>query len=500
MDEKNINLENQSNENSDQVSGSSEIGEKPYEDTPVISENTPNEIEENIDASAKKTTEAEQTEPSVSMSDTPASTVVYRWDYHEQVQADKARVTKNKKNGTLLYAAVFGSVFLFTILLLVGSLLLGGFSRAQGGSYTYNSIGDLYEECLPSYVAVSVNTSSGEGVGSGIVITANGYIATNYHVVENAENISVITSDGVTYEAEFIDGDELNDIAVIKVNARNLVPAKLGSSKNSRVGDQVMAIGTPHSINYQGTMTSGYISALDRRFVEQNANGTVKKVLYLIQTDTSVNPGNSGGPLFNMSGEVIGIVTLKIAGENYEGLGFALPLESVIDMIHDIIENGEITNPEAGGANHGAALGITGYAVVKDTKYLISGEYHYRVVQDDETGEEMVIIPTIYMNLEIPLSDKEALATYDITDYSFFTAEETGVCVVATSEGFDSSEKLKINDILISADGISCKQMSALQSLIADKKIGDKIDFKVFRDGKTISVTVELGEASSMGE
>jgi len=484
MEEKNINFENQaSNENL--------LSEKTL-DTQSQNETSDDAVIPEV--KGEMTVEA----PTATVNpQSPAPTVTYRWDYHEQLNVDHRYARKQKKNGKLLYAGVLGFVFLCTVLLLVGTLLLGGASKAN--SHTQGSISELYEECLPSYVALSVITTTGEGTGSGIVITSDGYIATNYHVVEDAQSISAIMSDGTTYDAEFIDGDELNDIAVIKVEAENLVTAKLGSSENSKVGDQVMAIGTPHSINYQGTMTSGYISALNRRFVEQNANGTVKKVLYLIQTDTSVNPGNSGGPLFNMSGEVIGIVTLKIAGENYEGLGFALPLESVIDMINDIIRNGEITDPDAGGANQGAALGISGFAVTEDTKYLLSGDYHYTVIQSEELGEEVVLYPSVlYGYLELPLSDEELLAEYNITDYTFFTAEATGILVVDTTEGFDSAEKLQINDILIAADNVSCKQMSVLQSMIADKKIGDELEFRVLRDGEIISVTVALGIAATM--
>lgn len=489
MDEKNINMEDAAKESVEPVADASETAEIAV----TVSEEKETEI-------APTEEIVSSTEPAEAPKETIPATpkVTYRWDYQEQRRVDGARTKKTKKGGKLVYASVFAFVFLCSILLLVGALFLGEANGPVSNNALYGSVSELYEECLPSYVALNVTTKTGEGAGSGVIVTADGYIATNYHVVENALSITVIASDGTTYEAEFIDGDALNDIAVIKVDATNLTAAKLGSSKNSRVGDQVIAIGTPHSINYQGTMTSGYISALNRRFVEQNANGTVNKVLYLIQTDTSLNPGNSGGPLFNMSGEVIGIVTLKIAGANYEGLGFALPMESVIDIINDIIRHGKITDPNAGGANQGAALGITGYAVTKDTKYLLSGDYHYRVEVDEETGEEIVIIPTIYGDVEVPLSDEEMLAAYEITDYTFYTAPESGVCVVATAEGFDSADKLKVDDILVSADGISCKMMSTLQSLIADKRVGDTIDFEVFRDGKMIEVTVELGQSKAM--
>lgn len=492
MDEKN-NIEDMDKEN---LEPKKELAEE-IENNAIANEESSQAIdsipEEDV---AKEASNAVEESHPLQIEQAPA--VTYRWDYQEQKRAIEGRLRKTKKRGKFIYTSVFTLVFLLTVSLLVGALFLGETLGTRDGAASYGSLGDLYSECVPSYVALSVTTELGSGVGSGVIITSDGYIATNYHVVEDAVEISVIMNDGTTYDAEFIDGDELNDIAVIKVDAKNLPAAKLGSSKNSNVGDQVMAIGTPHSINYQGTMTSGYISALDRRFVEQNKNGTVKKVLYLIQTDTSVNPGNSGGPLFNMSGEVIGIVTLKIAGENYEGLGFALPMESVIDMINDIIRNGEITDPSAGGANQGAALGITGYAVTKDTKYLLSGEYHFRVILDEKTDEEVLIYPTVYGEIEIPISDEDTLAEYEIEDYSFYTAPETGICVVRTTEGFDSAQKLKKNDIIVSADGISCKQMSALQSLIADKRIGDEIEFEIFRDGKLITVAVELGKAASM--
>lgn len=423
--------------------------------------------------------------------------VIYRWNYHDQLRANREREEREKRKGKLLYAAVLCSAFLVAILLLVGTLLMGGFSKAGRGD---TSISELYAECLPSYVAINVTTPFSEGTGSGIVITADGYIATNYHVIEGAESITVIMSNETKYDAEFIDGDALNDIAVIKIDAEGLTPARLGSSKNSKIGDQVMAIGTPHSIDYRGTMTSGYISYLDRRYVEENANGTVSKVLYLIQTDTTVNPGNSGGPLFNMDGEVIGIITLKISGTSYEGLGFALPIESVIGMISDIIENGEITDPNAGGASQGAALGITGFAVTKDTKYLLSDGKHFEVKISEETNEEVILYPMPYTDIEVPIADKEMLERYGITEYSFLTTEADGIYVVNTTEQFDAAQKLQIGDILISGDGYACTKMSDIKSFIADKRIGDTIDFQVYRNGKTISVTVELGSSSNFEE
>ncbi len=479
MDEKNTNLENQN-----------------IEETPETSPSNDGVNQENMAVAATE----EDSVPVSAQAETekPTPTVVYRWDYHEQARVDRSRSSKRKHGGKALYAVILGAVFLLTILLLVGAILLGNFVKPADEEDAYASISDLYEACLPSYVAVSTVTSSGEGTGSGIILTSDGYIATNYHVVENAKTIRVLTNDGQSYDAEFIDGDELNDVAVLKVEAHNLKAAKIGTSENSRVGDQVIAIGTPHSIDYQGTMTSGYISALNRRFVEQNENGTVKKVLYLIQTDTSVNPGNSGGPLFNRNGEVIGIVTLKIAGANYEGLGFALPMESVMPLINDIMRNGEITDPDAGGANHGAALGVSGFDAVKDTKYLLTGNYHFEVVFDEELGEDCILYPSLYGDIKVPISDEDLLAQYNITDYFIFTAEHTGVVVMSTTENFDSSKQLETYDIILTADGKPCTQTTTLRALVSTKKIGAEIELEIFRDGEILTVSVKLGASANM--
>jgi S1-C subfamily serine protease len=356
----------------------------------------------------------------------------------------------------------------------------------------------LYEYCLPSYVAISiVKDNGGEGVGSGIIITEDGYICTNYHVVEGADKITVLTSDNKKLSAEYIDGDEVNDIAVIKVSAKNLTAAKLGSSANTKIGERVMAIGTPFSISYAGSMTAGYISGIDRQYAVKNDNGTVNKILKLIQTDTSVNPGNSGGPLFNMNGEVIGVVTLKIAGSNYEGMGFVLPIDGVKDMIFDIIENGKITDSNAGSAVKGAALGISGHAVEADTKYLMTAEYCIQVKSDDK-GDYIEWSTSGLYTQKIYVTDTETLEAVGLEDAYPYLAPCTGILVKTTSAGFDSSEKLNIDDVIISANGIACDSMSTLQELIFNSRVGDVLNLEIYRNGATINVDVKLGVANSM--
>lgn len=431
-------------------------------------------------------------------------TYTYKWDYTSQSAHDSTIGKGKQKNGLLTYATILSVAFFVSIALLIGVMIFGSPDRTYQPSSDASagaSIADLYDFCLPSYVAISTISEDGlEGAGSGIIMTADGYICTNEHVVEKAKTIKVILSDERMYTAEYIDGDALNDIAIIKINVHGLTPALIGSSKDSSVGDRVMAIGTPYGIEYRGTMTSGFISALDRQHVLRNESGTVNKVQKLIQTDTSVNPGNSGGPLFNMNGEVIGVVAMKIAGSQYEGMGFAIPIESVMDMINDIIENGKITDT-SGGAKEGAALGISGYDVRKDVQYVISGDYHYEVAADPKTGKPSVKYPHAILNdyLYLPLDDPDTLASYDIVDFTFYTAPASGVRVIMTTPGFHSNVVLKVDDVIVSVNGITSESiMSTIQNLIPNYSAGDILEFEVYRDGEILKVSVELGRSSAM--
>lgn len=179
--------------------------------------------------------------------------------------------------------------------------------------------------------------------GSGFVISSDGYIVTNYHVIDGAQSIKVAFVDGTSYDAVLVGGEEDNDLAVLKIQAEGLTPVKLGNSEALTVGEQVAAIGNPlGELTY--TLTVGYVSALDRAITTENG-----VVMNMLQTDTAINNGNSGGPLFNIYGEVIGITSAKLSNSNssasatIEGLGFAIPINDVKDMITDIIEHGHVT-------------------------------------------------------------------------------------------------------------------------------------------------------------
>ena len=210
---------------------------------------------------------------------------------------------------------------------------------------------EIYAAYVGSTVGITteVVTTNGWGqpvsqaaAGSGFVITEDGYILTNYHVIEDASSIQVSFIDGSSYDAELVGGESENDIAVLKIEATGLTPVVIGDSDNVKVGEQVVAIGNPlGELTY--SMTSGIISAKDRSITMENG-----EVMNMIQTDTAINSGNSGGPLFDMYGQVIGITSAKLSGSSsssatIEGLGFAIPINDVKGMVEDIMENGYVT-------------------------------------------------------------------------------------------------------------------------------------------------------------
>lgn len=182
--------------------------------------------------------------------------------------------------------------------------------------------------------------------GSGIIATSDGYIITNAHVVDGADSLKVITSDGKTYEAELIGSDSMTDLAVIKVDAEGLTAAEFGSSSDLVVADPVIAIGNPGGL--QSSVTVGYVSALNRPVTSSDTGYTMN----CIQTDAAINPGNSGGALVNMYGQVIGINSSKIVATGYEGLGFAIPIDDALPIISNLKDYGYVKDR--------AMLGISG--------------------------------------------------------------------------------------------------------------------------------------------
>lgn len=204
---------------------------------------------------------------------------------------------------------------------------------------TYDVSG-VVEKARKSVVGIATESYSSFSTGSsgsGIIASADGYIVTNYHVIEGGDNITVILPDGTNSPAYLIGADEMSDIAVLKIPADGLEAASFGDSQSLTAGEPAIAIGNPGGIQLQGTVTAGIISATDREITVGN------NIMKLIQTDASINPGNSGGPLLNKYGQVVGVTSVKITASGYEGLGFAIPINYVKPIVEELVENGYVS-------------------------------------------------------------------------------------------------------------------------------------------------------------
>lgn len=242
-----------------------------------------------------------------------------------------------------------------------GNSISGTENTTPDGSMTP---GQLYAGAVRSVVAITNEivihnggqVATGTSSGSGFILTEDGYIVTNYHVVEGATNLTVTTYDGTNYPAQLRGYDSTNDLAVLKIDAARLEPVVIGSSDDLIVGDRVAVIGNPLG-DLTATLTVGYVSAKDRVI------STDGSLINMLQTDAAVNPGNSGGPIFNMNGEVVGIITAKYSGltnsgATIEGIGFAIPVDDVAKKIADLVQYGYVT---------GGYLGVLVHDVDRET-------------------------------------------------------------------------------------------------------------------------------------
>lgn len=276
------------------------------------------------------------------------------------------------------------------------------------------------------------------GAGSGIIISQDGYIVTNNHVIEDATSITVRTSDGTSYSAQLVGTDSRTDIAVLKIDATGLQPVTFGNSDNLNVGDTAIAIGNPLG-ELGGTVTNGIISALDRTIVLDNEEMT------LLQTNAAINPGNSGGGLFNSRGELIGMVVAKSSGEDIEGLGFAIPSNLVSQVAQELINNGYVTGRPA--------LGVT---VVNITSSQLAMQYGVN-----------------------------SLGVYISEVSSGSAAEQAG---------------LQVGDRIISVDDRVVESYTDLSSILDDHAVGDTIEILVGRNGTTVTVSLTLQEMTQTAQ
>lgn len=209
------------------------------------------------------------------------------------------------------------------------------------------TVPQVYEKVAASIVDIMISTPTGGGFATGIIYTTDGYIVTNAHVVDSAKSVTVRLIDGTEYPAEIIGFDSYTEVAVLKIEATDLIPAEFGQSSKLVVGEQIIAIGTPYDVTLTHTTSDGIVSAIRNQFTFEDLNLT----LNLIQHTASINPGNSGGPLLNLYGQVIGINTVKIMND-YENIGFAIQIESVLPIVEQLMNHGKVDRPQ---------IGISGY-------------------------------------------------------------------------------------------------------------------------------------------
>lgn len=393
--------------------------------------------------------------------------------YHSVPPAAFTPPTPKKKRGgrtaLKVVAAVMacmmisaGSIGVFTLLVNNGTIPLGQteqdtglFDSGSSGSTpgaqgVANTGGELTlqqiaQKLIPSVVCIQNYQQSYQGgfgqsaglqeagEGSGIIATSDGYIITNAHVVEGASAIQVVLSDGTEYEAALVGSDTASDLALLKIDATGLTAAEFGSSEDLKVADMVMAVGNPGGMAFQSSVTIGYVSGLNRLVTD--SNGYTQS---FIQTDAAINPGNSGGALVNIYGQVIGINTAKISDEAYEGLGFAIPIDTAKPIIESLKENGAVIRP---------MLGITGQ--------YING------------------LTARYYNLP------EGMYIQSITNTAL---TEAGV---------------QPGDVITAIDGQTVTSSTTISAAIAGKSAGDTVELEIGRrGGSTFTVTVPLVQAS----
>ena len=297
------------------------------------------------------------------------------------------------------------------------------------------SLQEIYLQNIPSVVSISSTGYGTASTGTGVVLTSDGYIVTNAHVVDGAGSIEVLLTDDRIFTASLIGSDEISDLAVLQIQAQDLIPAQFGDSAQLRIGDTVAAIGDPLGVKYRGTYTDGIVSAINR---DVDMDG---RTMTLIQTNAALNSGNSGGPLINCYGQVIGINTMKIGAftdsAGVEGIGFAIPSVTVKDIVEQLIQQG-----------------------------YVSGR------------------PTLGL-------DGEALSSF----YQHYYRLPAGLYITHVVPGSDAQIKgIEDGDMLLSVNNQRITSMEDLKAVLYDQEVGDVVEAIIYRAGERYRVMLTLDE------
>ena len=411
----------------------------------------------------------------------------YKWNYEDYQQAPKAEgkhAGKKKNKGLKVFAGIMCAILCVGVVSLAGygtyalvsnqqdqqsaeattegtdeqnqsstTLVLNDKPSTSNSSASVDlsegelTITERAEKVLPSTVGIVSYIQNQQSIfggeqsqGSGIIISADGYIVTNEHVISGATSIKVVLQDDSEYNATLVGSDERTDLAVLKIDATGLTPAEFGNSDQMQIGEQVIAIGNPGGLELAGTVTVGYVSAVNRSITTTNGN-----TVNCIQTDAAINPGNSGGALVNTYGQVIGINSQKIAATDYEGIGFAISINEAQPIINDLIQYGYVRG---------------------------------RVV----------------MGITMQMIDQTYAAIYGY---------QPGIGVVSVEAGSPAEEAgLVAGDIITAIDGQSITTQEELNSLLEQYSPGDTITLTVYRqsvrgDGQELSMELTFAEAGA---
>ena len=301
------------------------------------------------------------------------------------------------------------------------------------------SLEELYSRCAPAIVAISAYEGNkiGYSWGSGVILSEDGLILTNTHVLEDSDRAVVTLFDDREFEAKLIGADSISDIALLKIDALDLPTVEFGESARLRVGERVAAIGNPLGESFRNTLTDGIISAIERGMSYQGRSMT------LLQTNTAINEGNSGGALFNLQGQVIGITNMKMMSSysSIEGIGFAIPSATACEVVNALLRDGEVRGRPS--------IGIT-----------VGG---------------------------IP---ENASEKYELPD---------GLYVSAVSKGSDAEKQgIRPGDIITAADGVPVRTTTELSDMKNAMKVGDTITLSVWREGRTMEITVTLMDTNDV--
>ena len=403
---------------------------------------------------------------------------------------------REKKGNALSLAAILSATSIVLLIAFALMIVLGIFPILTNGqitnvggtthttNITVSNLGktepdsaastDLLADFMSSVVLIQARSNLGISTGSGAIITEDGYIVTNYHVIEGADTVTVqLYGEDVAVDAAVVGYHVNDDIAVLKIAREGLRAATFAKSSDVRYGEKVYAIGNPEGAEFAWSVTTGIVSSPNRQLMFYGDDGVLEKKMNVVQTDAPVNPGNSGGPLINVRGEIIGIVTLKRSDS--AGMGFALPADGVLIDVVAIMQTGRADHVSSGIYMPRPLLGITGVGVKGET-------YYKNVTTNGQSGIEEV--------------DEAFAATHPKTT---FYAAVTGVYVSAISDGSDAANHLKVGDVITAVNGKPVAIIYDVMDVVNAFNGGDSVEITYYRDGEYHTARVTLKTSREIG-